>query len=110
MPTSNELDGMVNPFRTNVISQSVVCIEGSQVIIPKHIIFLSLKIQFGEANRADPDEMPRNAVYHVGNHCLTTYSVYKRLRIPQFSALLFKKLIQFLECSWNHKYFGSLAK
>ena len=23
---------------------------------------------------------------------------------------LFKKLIQFLECSWNHEYFGSLAK
>ena len=22
----------------------------------------------------------------------------------------FKKLIQFLECSWNHAYFGSLAK
>ena len=22
----------------------------------------------------------------------------------------FKKLIQVLECSWNHEYFGSLAK
>ena len=33
------------------------------------------------------------------------------LAVPVLSQVdLFKKLIQFLECSWNHEYFGSLAK
>ena len=28
----------------------------------------------------------------------------------EISSYIFKKWIQFLECWWNHEYFGSLAK
>ena len=36
-------------------------------------IFLSLKIDFFLANRADPDEMLHNAAFHLGLHCLPKY-------------------------------------
>ena len=40
-------------------------------------------------------------VYTVG-HSIT--------KVRNFIRRPFKKLIQFLECSWNHEYFRSLAK
>ena len=41
----------------------IINIEGSQVMISKNIVFLSLKINnFVLANSADPDEMPHNAL------------------------------------------------
>ena len=48
---------------------SIVYIEGSQAIFPQTIVFLSLKIDFVEANSADPDEMR----FHLDIHCLTMY-------------------------------------
>ena len=47
----------------------IVYIEGSQVLIPKYIIFLYLKINFLLANSANPDEMPHDAAFHLGLHC-----------------------------------------
>ena len=44
-------------FDTVKSGWSIVYTEGSQIIISKIIIFLSLKIDFGLANNADPDEM-----------------------------------------------------
>ena len=38
-------------------------------------------------------------------NCITLQSL-----LWQLFPVAFKKLIQFLECLWNHKYFGSLAK
>ena len=39
----------------------------SQVIIsPQNIVFLSLNIDFGLANSADPDEMPYYVAFHLG--------------------------------------------
>ena len=49
---------------------SIVYIEGSQVIIPKKIIFLSLKIDFALANSVNPDKMPHYAAFCQGLHCL----------------------------------------
>ena len=54
---------------------SLVYIEGSQVIIFKKI-FLSLKIYFVPANSADPDEMPHDAAFHLGLHCLPKYQFW----------------------------------
>ena len=48
-------------------------IEGSQVIISKKIVFLSLKIDFVLVNSADPDEMPHYVAFHLGLHCLSKY-------------------------------------
>ena len=33
-------------------------------------VFLPLKIDFILENSADPDEMPHNAAFHLGFHCL----------------------------------------
>ena len=52
---------------------SIVYIQGSQVIISKNIIFLSLKIGFVLANSAYSDEMPQYAAFHMGLHCLLKY-------------------------------------
>ena len=52
---------------------SILYIEGSQVIIPKNIVFFSLKIDFILANSADPDEMPHYAAFHLGLLCLPKY-------------------------------------
>ena len=41
---------------------------------PNCMIFLSLKIDFVLANNAYPDEMPHNAAFHLGLHCLPKYS------------------------------------
>ena len=56
----------------------IVYIEGSQVIIPpppqkKKNVFLSLKADFVLAYSVDPDEMPHNAAFHLGLHCLLKY-------------------------------------
>ena len=45
-------------------------IEGSQVIISKNIVFLSLMIDFVPTNSADPDEMPHFVAFHLGLNCL----------------------------------------
>ena len=52
---------------------SIQYIEGSQVIISKKIIFLSLTIDLVSANSADPDEMPHYVAFHLGLHCLSKY-------------------------------------
>ena len=36
-------------------------------------VFLSLMIDFGFANRADPDEMPHNAPFNLDLDCLPKY-------------------------------------
>ena len=36
-------------------------------------VFMSLEIVFILANRADPDEMPLYAAFHLGLHCLPKY-------------------------------------
>ena len=48
----------------------IVYIEGSQVIIKKYIVFLSLKINLEYANSADPDEMLHAAIFHLDLLCL----------------------------------------
>ena len=47
---------------------SNVYTEGSQVIISKNIVFLSLNINSALANSADPDEMLHYAAFHLGLH------------------------------------------
>ena len=61
----------------------IVYIVGSQVIISKNIVFLSLKIEYVIANSTDPDEMPHNAAFHLGLHCLQKYPFrdFKRVNI-----------------------------
>ena len=44
-------------FETFKSGWSIIYIEGSKVIFPKNVVFLSLKIDFVLANYADPDEM-----------------------------------------------------
>ena len=52
---------------------SFVYTEWSQVIFPKSIVFLSFKIDFVLANRADPNKMLHYAAFHLGLHCLPKY-------------------------------------
>ena len=52
---------------------SIVYTEGSQFIISKNIIFLSLMINFVLANSADPDEMPHYVAFYLDLHCLPKY-------------------------------------
>ena len=53
-------------------SELFIDIERLQVIISKtfYCIFLSLKVDFVLANRADTDEMWPYAAFHLGLHCL----------------------------------------
>ena len=51
---------------------SIAYIEGSRVINLKKL-FLSLKIDFVLAYRADPDEMPHYAAFHLGLRWLTKF-------------------------------------
>ena len=46
-------------FGTVKSGWSTLYIKGSQAIISKNIVFLSLKIDLVLANRADPDEIPQ---------------------------------------------------
>ena len=50
-------------FDTVKLGWSIVYIVGSQVIILKNIVFLTLK------NSADPDEMLHYAAFHLGLYC-----------------------------------------
>ena len=43
------------------------------IIIYKTIIYLSLKINFVLTNSAGPDEIPDDAAFHQGLHCLPKY-------------------------------------
>ena len=68
------------PIKLHTISSgwSIVCIEGSQVIIPQpqkiyRISFSEDLIDFVLANSADPDEMQHHAAFHMGIHCLPKY-------------------------------------
>ena len=55
-------------FDTVKSGWSIIYIEGLQVIISKHIVFLSLEIHFVSANNAGSDEMPPYAAFHLGLH------------------------------------------
>ena len=66
----------------------IVYIEGSQVIFSKNIVILSLKIDFFLANRADPDEMPHQAAFHLGLHCLQRVSSLKRIKCGIYLIIL----------------------
>ena len=73
-------------FDTDMSGWSTVYIEGSQVKIKKKNAFLSLKIDFGLANSAAPDEMTHYAGFHLVLQCLPKYPlmgfpVHKGLRI-----------------------------
>ena len=57
-------------FDTVKSGWSIIYIEGSQVIIKRNVVFPSLKIDFGLANSANPDEMLHNAAFHLGLNCL----------------------------------------
>ena len=48
-------------------------IISTEVILSKKYLFFSVKINFVLANGADPDEMPHNAAFHQGLHCLPKY-------------------------------------
>ena len=53
----------------------IVYIKGSQIIISKNIIFLSLKMidQFCLNQQCRPDEMQHYAAFHLDLHCLPKY-------------------------------------
>ena len=60
------------PFNFETVKSrwSIIYIEGSQVIISKNMIFL---MDFVLAKSEDPDEMPHDAAFHQGLHCLQKY-------------------------------------
>ena len=45
-------------------------VEGVKGYNLKSNVFLSLNIDFVFVNSADPDEMPHEAAFHLGLHCL----------------------------------------
>ena len=80
-------------FDTAKSGWSIVHIEGSQVIISKNIIFLSLKIDFVIANSVDPDEMPHYVAFHLGLQCSSKYPFRgfwytQRVKIVAFLSVL----------------------
>ena len=78
------------------------------------------------ANSLDPDQDQQNIDPDLFQTSLTVRKCLKksaddnismqRTKVDWYMLLVpfliefFKKLIQFFECSWNHEYFGSLAK
>ena len=52
---------------------SIVYIEWSYNIFRQTIVFHSLKTDFVLANSADPDELPLDATFYLGLHCLPKY-------------------------------------
>ena len=63
-------------FDTSKSGWSIVYNEGSQVIIFKIIVFISLKIDFVLANSVEPDEMTHYVAFHLGFHCLPKYTFW----------------------------------
>ena len=55
------------------MGQSILHLKGSHVKCLDYDVFMSLKIVFILANRADPDEMLPYAAFHLGLHCLPQY-------------------------------------
>ena len=51
-------------------------LRGLRYNFHRSIVFLSSKIDFVLANSADPDEMPHNAAFNLGLHCLLKYSLW----------------------------------
>ena len=67
-------------FDTVTSGRSIINIEGLQAIIfRKNNVLRSLKIYLVLAYSADPDEMPHNAAFHLGLHCLSRSLVFKGL-------------------------------
>ena len=64
--------------------QYIIILRGHRLKFPKNIVFLSLKIDFGLANSADPDEMLHHAAFQLGLQCLPKYplGVLSTLRVP----------------------------
>ena len=54
---------------------TIIYIEGSQVIIFKNLVFLSMKMYLVLAISADPDEMQLHVAFHLCLHCLPKYSI-----------------------------------
>ena len=64
-------------FDTINLEWFIVYIEGLHVIFCKQIVILSLKIIFVLANSVDPNEMPHNAAFHLGLHCMPKH-IFRR--------------------------------
>ena len=47
--------------------------KGHRLKFLNYDAFMSQRIVFILANSADPDEMPHNAAFHQGLHCLPKY-------------------------------------
>ena len=60
-------------FYTIHLGWSIVYIEGSQAIISKNIVFISLKIDIVLGNSVDSYEMLHYAAFSQGLHCLPKY-------------------------------------
>ena len=50
-----------------------IILRSHRLYFPQNIMFYSLKIVFALANSAGPDEVPHNAAFHLGLHCLPKY-------------------------------------
>ena len=61
-------------FDTVKSGWSNIYIEESEVIIYKRYSISFSDDQFFLANSSDPDEMPLNAAFHLGLHCLLKYA------------------------------------
>ena len=73
----------------NILIQEVwdspFCIlRGCRSKFQQNDAFLSLKIVFISAHRAEPDEMPPYAAFHLGLHCLPKY-LFTRIRISKLA-------------------------
>ena len=77
-------------FDTVKSEWSIVYTEGSQVVILKKIVFLSLKINFVLEKGVDPDEMQHNAAFHLGLHCFSNQMLMGSL---VFKVLMVQKIV-----------------
>ena len=48
-------------------------LRNQRLYFPTEFQFLSLKIVLALENIVDPNEMPHNAAFHLGLHCLPKY-------------------------------------
>ena len=69
---------------TDILNERLSVFEAEKLLEPAHKIMVQLLIVkkccilfyvdlFDLANRADPDEMPHLAAFHLGLHCLLKY-------------------------------------